>query len=205
MDFKTLANNDTVEKTIKALAERNVSAILVQTKADALEKIKEIIPAGSSINNGSSTTLIEIGFVDYLKQKNHPWNNLHEKVLEETDEAKKSILKKDQVFADYYLGSVHALSENGEIVIASASGSQLPHIVYTSPNLIFVVSTKKITKNLDEALKRVREHVVPLEDQRMKSVNMGGTVLSKILILEQEPAFMGRKVHLIFVNEDLGF
>ncbi len=205
MNYETIPNIEVVKNTQKNLAERGIETILVETKKEALEKIKELIPAGASINNGSSTSLIELGFVDYLKSKTHPWNNLHEKVLEETDEEKKAQYKKDQVFADYYLGSVHALSETGEIVIASASGSQLPHIVFTSPNIIFVVSTNKITPTLEDAIKRLREYVVPLEDERMKKVGMGGTTLSKILIINNEPTFMGRKVRMILVNEKLGY
>ncbi|MFM2380815.1 MAG: hypothetical protein RLZZ143_3398 [Cyanobacteriota bacterium] len=147
----------------------------------------------------------EIGYIEYLKANKHGWNNLHGAIVEEKDPAKQAVLRQKALFSDYYLGSVHAVSEGGELVIASASGSQLPHLVFTSKNIIFVVGVQKIAPNLDEALKRLRTYVYPLEDQRMKSVGMGGSVLSKILILEQEPAFMGRKVHLIFVNEKLGF
>jgi len=91
------------------------------------------------------------------------------------------------------------------MVIASNSGSQLPHLVYTSPNLILVAGTHKITPNLEAAIKRVREYVYPLENQRMKDAGMGGSAISKLLLFEREPAFMGRKVRVIFVNEKLGF
>jgi hypothetical protein len=107
--------------------------------------------------------------------------------------------------SDYYLGSVHAVAETGQLVIASNSGSQLPHIVFTSPNIIFVVGAQKLAPNLDAALGRVREYVLPLEDQRMKSVGMGGSFISKLLIFEKEQPFMNRKVYVIFVNEKLGF
>ena len=115
------------------------------------------------------------------------------------------MLRKQAVFSDYYLGSVHAIAETGQLVIASNSGSQLPHIVFTSPNLVFVVGAQKLVLNLDAALSRVREYVLPLEDKRMKDVGMGGSAISKLLIFEQEPVFMGRKVHVVFVNEKLGF
>ncbi|MBI3495401.1 LUD domain-containing protein, partial [Candidatus Berkelbacteria bacterium] len=131
--------------------------------------------------------------------------NLHEEILKEKDPAKQAALRKQAVLSDYYLGSVHAIAETGEFVIASNSGSQLPHIVSTSPNLIFVVGTQKLTPNLNAALTRVRHYVLPLEDKRMKDAGAGGSAISKLLIFEKEPTFMGRKVNVIFVNEKLGF
>lgn len=205
MNYETLADAETIKKTVEALGGRGVGALVVENKKEALEKIKTLIPKGASVMNGSSTTLQEIGFVDYLKSGNHGWKNLHEEILAEKDSAKQAMLRKQAVLSDYYLGSVHAVAETGQLVIASNSGSQLPHIVFTSPNLIFVVGAQKLTPNLDTALSRVREYVLPLEDQRMKSVGMGGSAISKLLIFEREQAFMGRKVYVIFVNEKLGF
>lgn len=206
MNYTQLPSIETVTKTIEALKNRNIEGHSVETGADALSLVTQLIPAGASVNNGSSTTLHQIGLVDYLKDSaTNGWNNLHAASITETDPEKKTAAQQAAHFADYYLGSVHALTENGEIVIASASGSQLPSIVHTAKNIIFVVSTMKIMPNLEGALDRLRTHVVPLEDNRMKSVNIGGTALAKILLFEMEPAFMGRKVHVIFVNEELGF
>ncbi len=205
MDYGTLANAESVKKTIDALAARGVEGMLVNSRAEALEKIKSFISQGASVMNGASRTLEEVGFIEYLKSGAHGWNNLHEGIVAEQDPAKKMALRKQAVLSDYYLGSVHAVAETGEMIIASNSGSQLPHIVFTSPNLIFVVGVQKIEPSLDVALARVREYVLPLEDQRMKSVGMGGSAISKLVIFEREQPFMRRKVRVIFVNEKLGF
>lgn len=205
MDYTTLPSQETVLKTIEAMKARNIEGIFVNTKEEALAKAKAFIPAGSSVNNGSSTTLREIGMVDYLKGTEHGWNNLHAASIVETDPAKKAELGRAAMFSDYYLGSVHALAENGEMVIASASASQLPPILTTAKNLVLVVSTVKIMPTLEKALERLRTHVVPLEDARMKSTGAPGTQLAKIVIFEAEPQWTGRKIHVIFVNEKLGF
>lgn len=205
MKYDTIPNADIISKTAEALRERGVEVFVVSDRAEALSKVKELIPKGASVNNGSSTTLNEIGFVDYLKSDTHGWNNLHAAVLAEKDPAKQAQLRKETVFAEYYLGSVHALAETGEMIIASASGSQLSSIVSTSPNLIFVLGAQKTTPTYEDAMKRLREYVVPLEDKRMKDAGMGGTVLAKILTFEREPEFMGRKVRVILVKEKLGF
>ena len=205
MLYDTLASKDTVAKTVAALAARGFLPETVLSGAEALARIQKLIPKGASVMNGSSRTLEQICFIDYLKNTAHGWNNLHEAILEEKDPAKQAALRKQSVLSDFYLGSVHAIAETGEVIIASNSGSQLPHIVFTSQNLIFIVGMQKITPDLDTAIARVKEHVLPLEDARMKEAGMGGSFISKLLIINREPAFMGRRVHVILVEEKLGF
>ena len=104
-------------------------AFVVNTKEEALELLKTHIPKGASVHNASSTTLVqisfvqkilisfqaEIGFVDYLKTQTE-WDNLHGKVLAEADQAKAADLRRKASTADYFLSSVSAVTENGEIV-----------------------------------------------------------------------------------------
>jgi len=205
MNYTTLASTETITKTTQALQEHGVEPLVVETGAEALEKIKELIPPGASIMNGSSRTLEQIGFVDYLKSGAHPWNNLHAGILKEKDPAAQAKMRRQAVLSDYYLGSVHGLSETGEFVVASNTGTQLPHIVYTSPNLIFVVGAQKIVLSLAAALARMEEYVFPLEDARMKEAHGMGTAISKIVIFKRENPRMGRTVRLILVKEQLGF
>ena len=204
MDFNQLATKETVEQVIENLKNRGITAILVETKEQALEKIKELIPEGMSIMTGSSTTLDQIGFTDLLISKNHPWKNLKDEILNESDPQKRNELRKNSVLADYFLGSVHAVTKKGEILVASASGSQIPSYAFSSDNVIWVVSTKKIVNNLDEAFQRVKEHIYPLENQRMKNAGYEGSIIGKWFILERE-ILPNRKITLIFVNKDLGF
>ncbi len=205
MKYNTIPDVEIINKTAEALRERGIQVFIVNDRAEALGKIKEFIPKGASINNGSSATLNEIGLVDYLKSGEHEWDNLHAAVLAEKDPEKKAQIRNASLFAEYYLGSVHAIAETGEMIIASASSSQLPPIAYTSKNLIFVAGAQKIAPSYDEAMRRLREHVVTLEDKRMKDAGMGGTVLSKIFVFEREPSFTGRTVRMILVKEPLGF
>lgn len=155
--------------------------------------------------NGSSKTLQEIGFIELLKTNNQNWDNLHEKVLEEKDPEKQNKLRKLSTISDYYLGSAHGITEEGEILIASNTGSQLPHLVYNSQNIILIVGTQKITKNLSGAFERLNKHVIPLENERMMGVYGIGTTHAKTLILHKENPMMGRKIYVILVKEKLGF
>lgn len=205
MGYDTPASQKIVKKTVAALVSKGYEATVVKQGRQALEKIKEIIPRGASVMNGSSKTLQQIGYIEYLKSGQHGWNNLHEKILAEKDPTKQAQLRKQSVLADYYLGSVHALLENGEFIVASNTGSQLPHIVFTSPNLIFVVSTKKIVPDFAQAIERLEKHVVPLENQNMMEKYGTGTKLNKMVVFKGENPRLGRKIRMILVEEDLGF
>jgi hypothetical protein len=203
--YVTLASDESLAKAMDGLKARNFNSAVVDNKEQALAKIKEMIPAGASVMNGSSTTLHQIGYIEYLKSGQHGWNNLHETILNEKDPEKQSLLRKQSLASDFYLGSVHAMTESGEIVIASNSGSQLPNVTYGSQNLIFIVGTHKITPNLDAALDRLRNYVVGLEDQRLMKEMNAHTNLSKLFIFFKDPEYLGRKITVVFVKEVLGF
>jgi hypothetical protein len=205
ISFDTLATTDILKNAEQGLAARGFTSESVANGAEALERIKTLIPAGASVMNGASRTLEQIGFIDYLKVGAHNWNNLHAGIVAEKDPAKQSALRKQATLSDYYLGSVHAVTEEGEIVVVSNTGSQMPHLVFTSPNLILVVGTQKIVLTLSAAFERVENHVLPLENENMKQKYGIGTARNKTLILSGENPRMGRKVHIIFVNEKLGF
>jgi len=204
MDYNILAANEVIIKTIAALKERNISAQLVNNKSEALEAVKKLLPDGAEIMTGGSRTLEQIGFVEILQSGKHPWNSFKDKIFAEKDPAKQGRLRQESCLAEYFLSSVHAVTEQGEIFIASYSGSQLPSCIFTSNNVIWVVGTQKIVPNFEEGMKRVQEYVLPLEDARMKSIGMPGSKIGKLLIFKEEPLPF-RKIHLVFVNEALGF
>lgn len=205
MDYNTLASVEAVTTTVNSLKAKGYETFVVDSETQALAKIKDLIPQGVSVMNGSSVTLEQIGYTKYLKSGKHAWIDLHAKVNAEADKTKRSVLRKQSVLSDYYIGSVHALIQNGEFLIASNTGSQLPHVVYSSPNLIFVVGTQKIVSNNIEAMKRLQEYVVPLEEKHMQQKYGVGTKLNKLLIFKGESPYNGRKIRLILVNKVLGF
>ncbi|HLC98901.1 MAG TPA: LUD domain-containing protein, partial [Candidatus Nanoarchaeia archaeon] len=69
--WSRMPEEETIKDTIKAIKSRGVNVILVENREAALNKLKEIIPAGAEVMNGSSTTLDEIGFVDLLSSGKH--------------------------------------------------------------------------------------------------------------------------------------
>jgi hypothetical protein len=200
--WERLPDQETVEETMRALNARGFKAELVPDRRAALERVRALIPDGAEVMTGSSTTLEEIGLVRALATGDHHWKNLKVEIVAEKDREKQMKLRRMATFADYFLGSVHAITKKGQMVAGSASGSQLAAYAFGGKNLIIVAGTNKITGDLEEGLFRLREHSVPLEDRRMKGLGFPGTHLSKIFIYEGE---MQRNVHVILVNEKLGF
>jgi YkgG family uncharacterized protein len=203
--WERLPGEETVLRTVSALKNRGISAEFVPNRREALELVAGLIPAGAELMTASSRTLDEIGFLALLKSGKRQWTSLNDIVYGEKDPAKRAELRRRSINVDYFLGSVHAVTENGETIVASASGSQIPSYAFTSKNVIWVAGTQKIVPNLEEGLRRVREHSLDLESARMKSLGFPGSVIAKILIVEREPAQLGRKVSMILVNEKLGF
>ena len=202
MEWNTIPSDETIERTVEALRQRNVQVSVIADKMEALGKLKELIPAGASVMTGGSTTLDQIGFTDYLISGEHPYHNLKSAILAEKDRQRQAELRRQSILADYYLGSVQAIAETGQVVNCDATGTRTGPYAYGPHNVIWVVGVNKITVDLEQALRRMWEHCVPLEDQRMKSLGYPGTTVSRILIYEKADP---NRVTLVLVKEKLGF
>lgn len=104
---------------------------------------------------------------------------------------------------DWAIGSVHAVTEDGKVLIASATGSQLPAYAYGANHVVWIVGAQKLVKNFEDGLKRLYEYSLPLEDVRARKVYGAGSSVNKILIVNKEPA--PERITMIIVKEKLGF
>jgi hypothetical protein len=206
MAYDILPMPEIIQRAVESVKARGIHAETVDTKEAALERVQVLIPPGCVVMTGGSVTLRQIGFEEILISGNHPWRNFKADLLAEKDPVKQSVMRREGTLAEFFLGSVNALAETGELVFASGSGSQLPAYAYSSRNVIWVVGAQKITPTLEDALRRVREYVLPLEDQRQRNLgNKAGSRINRILIIEGEPAYLRRNLTLILVNQVLGF
>jgi L-lactate utilization protein LutC len=201
--WERMPDRQTIARTIEALKSRGINAELVGTKQEALRLVAAKIPDGSEVMTGASISLDQIGFAELLKSGRHSWKNLRSDIMSEKDPAKQRELRVKATGAEYYIGSVQAVAETGELVFASASGSQIPAYAFNARNAVWVVGAQKIVPSLEEGLRRVREYALPVEDARMKSFGYPGSMIGKILILERERV-PGRNLSMILVNEKLG-
>jgi len=201
-DFSKLADKATIEETIKNLKQRNITAFIVENSEEAKNKITELLPKQAKVLASTSITLEETGIKalidegsDYISVRKEYMSLDHKK---EADKIR--ILRSTP---DIIVGSVHAVTKKGEVIIASNTGSQLAGYVAGAGKVIWVVGTQKVVDNLDEAMKRLNDYVVPQEEKHMQGLYGVGTNVSKLLIFNKE--VNPSRVTLIFVNEKLGF
>lgn len=196
------AKNDIAE-TIKAIEARGILVSHAKDGESALNKIKEIIPPGSEVMNGSSTTLIEIGFVDLLNSGKQGWKNLRAMVDSENDKAKRDDLRRRSLEAEYFLSGVNAIAMIGELVSCDATGSRVGAWPFAAKNLILVAGVNKIVPTLDDALRRIRGYAYPLEDARAKKASGTPSRIGKCVILANE--WQKGRVTLILIDDRLGY
>lgn len=197
----TLAHPDETLSTAAALRSNGFAVHVVDSGLEAKELVLGMIPHGSEVFTSTSVTLDQTGIAevlngpDYVSLRNQLYSFMG-------DPSKKKEMKQTVAAADFVVASVHAITADGKLLIASASGSQLPLAAYGADHVIFVVGTHKVVPNLDAGVRRIEDHSVPLEDERALAAYGFGTLFAKLLVLNKEP--QGR-VTVILVNEPLGY
>ncbi len=105
------------------------------------------------------------------------------------------------------VGSAHAVTETGTVMVASNTGSQLPAYAYAAGTVIWVVGTQKIVKDVEEGLRRIHEHVLGLESARARKAyglpESWSSFPSKILLFNRE--LQPGRAKIVLVDEVLGF
>lgn len=192
-----------LDKTVKNLKKRNITVEMVDSKEEAKERLISLIPAGASVMTGSSTSLYQIGFMDYYLSSEHDWNALGPDIFDENDAKKKRELRRNAETADYFIASVNAITEEGQLISVDASGSRVSAFPYAAQHLILVAGIQKITLNIETGMRRIREYVFPLENARAKRAYGQGSSYGKWVIIENE--LKKGRITLILVQEELGF
>src|SRR5438093_11324887 len=103
---------------------------------------------------------------------------------------------------DYALGSVHAVTRDGTLVIASSSGSQLASYAWGAANVIFVVGAQKLVPSLEAARERIYQHSLVLEDARAIAAYGQNSFVGKILQIHQE---LPGRTHIVLILKSVGF
>ena len=202
-DVLSPADTARIQRTFAALRGRGVEPILAGDRTEALRLVLGLIPPGAAVAHGSSMTLKEIGLVDYLGRPDAPYRYLNAEWLAENDPERRARLRaRLSAEADYFLGSVQAITEDGRVIGADGSGSRQAFYVFGPPRVIWVAGINKLVPTLEDGFRRLHEVAVPLEDARIRQSGGSGTRLNKIVIYEGERP--GR-ISLVLVGEPLGF
>lgn len=200
--YTTLAEDAVVERTRKALEANGFEVFVVDDAEEAKAKVLSLIPEGAEVMTNSSRTLDEIGISAALNESGK-YDALRPKLMAIFgDPSKKREQRKIAAAPDYALGSVHAITEDGHVIIASGSGSQLGQYSYTAGKVIWVAGTHKIVRDAQQAERRLKEHALPLENERMLAAYGMNSALMKVLSIRGDRP--GRYT-IILIREHIGF
>ncbi len=197
-----LADDTAIENTKKALEANGIKVEVAASGQEAKDKALALISKGATVMTATSTTSQQIG-LDTAIDESQEFESLRKKITALPESEQRTEARRINSAPDYVVGSVHAVTEDGKIVIASNSGSQLPAYAFSAAHVIWVVGTQKLVKNLDDAMKRIEEYTFKLEDERMMQAYGMHSGIRKLLIINSE--VMPERVTLIFVKENLGF
>ncbi len=198
----TLASDAQIERTARALEANNIRVIVTENGVDAKQKFYEILPADAEVFTAKSVTLNTLGITDELDNTGG-FNSVRRKLSEMDPKTQNREMQKMGATPEYIIGSVHAVTETGRVIIASKTGSQLAGYVSGAAHVIWVVSTQKIVPTLTEGITRVEKFVLPLENERMLKQNGVNSSIDKMLIVNRE--FQPGRTTMILVKESLGF
>lgn len=203
-NFSQLATDEALEKTKTALSANGFAVLVADNGKHAKELLLQVLPKKASVMENTSTTLDQIGVTDEINTSGN-YESLHEKVLHMDREKDGKRISEIRSVPDWAIGSFHAVTEEGHIMMASGSGSQIPGYAYGAQHVIFVAGTHKIVKDLNEGVKRIYEYSLPRESVRInKAYNTtAGSNPRRILIMnsERDP----KRTTIILVKEPLGF
>jgi L-lactate utilization protein LutB len=191
-----------IARTVEALQARNIRVIVANTREEARHALIQLLPEGAEICDSTSETLDAIGFTAFVRG-NPRYTNLHDAYAAEPDLAKRNDLRRRASSADYFIGSVQAIAETGEVFVASSTGSQLAPYTYAAKHVIWVVGVQKIVPTFDAAMQRVRGHTLARHDQWLADMGRAPTPIGKLGIIEHES--QAGRITLILVNELLGW
>jgi len=201
-NYSNLASEDQIERSVKALEANNIHVLVAENGADAKKMALEIIPPTADVFTATSVTLQTLGINEEL-DKSGRFNSVRARLGKMDPKTQNREMQKMGATPEYMIGSVHAVTETGQVIIASKTGSQLAGYVAAAAHVIWVVGTQKIVPTLEDGMRRLEEYTLPLENARSLEAYGIKSSINKLLIVNRE--FMAGRTTMILVKEKLGF
>jgi L-lactate utilization protein LutB len=199
-------------KAVEKLEAHGFKAIYVKTKEEAVKEIwKHVVPQ-AKVGAAGSVTIREIGILGQLEAKGHVLYDHWKPGI-----PKENILgiRKSQMTSDLFLGSVNAITMNGELVNIDGAGNRVNSTTFGPGKVILVAGYNKIVEGVQEAIKRIKNVAAPINARRL-NIDVPCAKLGKcvdcdspnricrvVMIHERRPSFTD--ILIILVGEELGY
>lgn len=201
MDYSQIASEKSLNAAADALRKNGLEVSIVPTGVVAKEQVFNLIPAGAQVMTMSSETLRLTGIAAEINDSGR-YDSVRARFARMDRVKDHREMQRLGAAPEWSIGSVHAVTEDGFLLIASNSGSQLPAHAYGADHVIFVVGAQKIVKDLAAGMERLEKYVLPLEDARAREVYGQPSSISQVLTMyKQRPG----RVTMIIVREPIGF
>jgi LUD domain len=199
-DFSAAAPEALIQEVAATLTANNIEAVVVNTGQEAAQRVIDLVPQGAEVHSGKSKTIEDIGLQAVFESGPYDW--LRGRYLKMDRQTQGREMRKLVGTPDYMLGSAQAVLREGALVFASYSASQIGPIAGGAGRVLLVVGSQKIVPNLEMAIRRIKTHVFPYEDARLRAQLGVGTKLAKLLVSYGEP--QPGRVTLFLVREPVG-
>lgn len=200
--FTRLASADQLAQTVQALEAHGIRTIVVETGEEARRRVWDLIPDGAEVYNSASHTLESIGLeADILQATRFQPVRALLHALDRTTQ--QSEMRRLIARPDVLVGSVQAITQTGQVLIASATGTQLSAAAFGAGKVLWVVGTHKLVHTLEDGLRRIQDYCYPLEDARARRVYGQPSAINKLLIVQGE--HMPGRITMVLVKQPLGF
>jgi len=201
-EFSRLASAERLRAVANALEQSGISASVVDSGEQARQAVRSLLPVGVEVYNNTSRTLEAIGVAEDI-ERSGLYQPLRPRLYQMDRQMQAREMRQLSAAPDWVVGSVHAVTEEGSLLIASASGSQLGPIVSGAGHVILVIGGQKVVPDLNTGLRRIYEYCFPLEDLRARQAYGVPSAVNNVLIINN--AVAAGRITAILVNAQLGF
>jgi hypothetical protein len=197
-----LASDARIEGAASALEHNGITSLVVDSGEQAREAVRSILPIGAEVFNNTSRTLEAIGVAEDV-ERSGLYQPLRPRLYQMDREMQAHEMRQLAAAPDFVVGSVHAVTEEGSLLIASASGSQLGPLVSGAGHVILVIGGQKIVADVGAGLRRISEYCFPLEDRRAREAYGVPSGVNNLLIINR--AITPSRISAVLVRQSLGF
>ena len=201
-EFSQVAPREDILAVAAALEDNGITCIVVDSAEEARAAVRSILPVGAEVYNNTSRTLEVIGVAEDIERSGQ-YQPLRPRLYQMDREMQGREMRQLSASPDWVVGSVHAVTKEGSLIIASASGSQLGPIVAGAGHVVLVVGGQKIVRDFDTGLRRIYEYCFPLEDRRARQAYGVPSGVNNLLVINK--AVVPGRITTVLVNESLGF
>jgi L-lactate utilization protein LutB len=206
-------NRERAAVVIENLREKYMEGHFVETREEALQLLLDLIPPGAKLGRGDSVTLNQLGVFEALQERGQ--NEFTNPVRTDAKTGynppreERRAMQRQTLLSDIYLSGTNAITMGGTIVSTDGSGNRVAAMCFGPKKVIIVCGCNKITRDVDDALNRIRDWAGPVNAMRhrlkhAKDEGLGWGVLRYTVIIDGNQPVEQGKITVILVNENLG-